>query len=117
MGKISNHQTSFNDASWGGSTCAYVQGIKTNLSNKNFDISIDRAMEFARKSQRATGASTKSKTETSAGDAMEIDKHELMKDRLCSDVSDKEYDGADEGDDWCFRWVIILLHSSAPSLT
>ena len=56
-------------------------------------------MAFARKSRHATGASTKSKTEISTGDAMEIDKRELMKDRLCSDVSDEEYDGADEGDD------------------
>ena len=58
-------------------------------------------MAFARKSRRATGASTESKTETSAGDAMEIDKRALMKDRPCSDVSDnsEEYDGADEGDD------------------
>ena len=108
-GKISNHQTGFNDASWGGSTRAYVRGINANLSNKNFDKIIDRAMAFARKSQRATGASTETKTKTSAGDAIELDKRALisraqmmrntmvqMRRRIDSDIS-------------------VSIHSSAPA--
>lgn len=93
-GKISNRQTGFNDASWGKSTRAYIRGIDTNLSSKNFDIIIRRAMTFARKSRRA-----EDKTETSAGasDAMELDKRAQLKDRPCSD--DEEYDGADEDED------------------
>lgn len=95
-GKASNRQTGFNDASWGRLTRAYVQGIDLNLSSKNFDIIIRRAMEFARKSRRA-----EDKTETSAasGDAqaIELDKRAQLKDRPCSD--DEEYDGADEDED------------------
>ena len=45
-----------------GATRAYVRGIDTNLSNKYFDIIIDRAKGFARKSRRAAGASTENKT-------------------------------------------------------
>jgi hypothetical protein len=89
-GKTSNRQTGFNDASWGKSTRAYVRGIDLNLSDKNFDIIIHRAMEFARKSRRA-----EDKTETSAA-TIELDKRALLKDKPCSD--DEEYDGADEDD-------------------
>ena len=81
----------------GGSTRAYVRGIDANLFNKNFDKIIDRAMAFARKSRRATGVSTETKTETSAGDTIELDKRALIKDKPCSD--DEEYDGADEEED------------------
>jgi hypothetical protein len=63
-GKVSNRQTGFNDASWGRSTRAYVRGIDVNLSSKNFDIIIRRAMAFARKSRHAED---NLKTETSAG--------------------------------------------------
>ena len=96
MGKISNCQTGFNDATWGGSTHAYVRGINANLSNKNFNKIIDRAMAFARKSRHATGVNTETKTKTSAGDTIELDKRVLIKDKPCLD--DEEYDGADEED-------------------
>ena len=105
MGKISNHQTGFNDASWGKSTCAYVWGIDTNLSSKNFDIIIHRAMAFAKKSWHAED---KTETSTGLGYAIELDKHSQLKDRPCLD--DEEYDGADEDeDDWCrcLRWVMV----------
>ena len=93
-GKISNRQTGFNDASWGKSTRAYVRGIDTNLSSKNFDIIIRRAMAFAKKSRRAED---KTETSTGPGDAIELDKRSQLKDRPCSD--DEEYDGADEDED------------------
>jgi hypothetical protein len=97
-GKISNRQTGFNDASWGKSTRAYVRGIDVNLSSKSFDIIIRRAMEFARKSRRAS-AEDKTEITTQAGDAMpvELDKRAQLKDRPCSD--DEEYDGEDENED------------------
>ena len=95
-GKISNRQTGFNDASWGRSTRAYVRGIDTNLSSKNFDIIIRRSMAFARKSRRPEDTG---KTETSTGDAIELDKRAQLKDRPCSDASDEEYDGEDEDED------------------
>ena len=67
-GKSSNRQTGFNDASWGKSTRAYVQGIDLNLSSKSFDVIIRCAMDFARKSR-----SVVDKTETStSGDMMGI---------------------------------------------
>ena len=93
-GKSSNRQTGFNDASWGKSTRAYVRGIDLNLSSKSFDVIIRRAMDFARKSRSAVD-----KTETSASggntaQALEVDKHMLLKDRPCSDEED--YFGADE---------------------
>ena len=98
-GKISNCQTGFNDASWGGSTCAYVRGIDTNLSNKYFDIIIDRAKGFARKSRRAAGASTKNKTAESSAATKGLDKCSQLKDRPClPDDEEIEYDGADEED-------------------
>jgi hypothetical protein len=92
-GKDSNRQTGFNDASWGKSTRAYVRGIDRNLSSKNFDKIISRAMEFARKSRRPED---KTETSTAGGgaQAMELDKRAQLKDRPCSD--DEEYDGADE---------------------
>ena len=98
-GKISNCQTSFNDASWGGSTRAYVQGIDTNLSNKYFDIIIDHAKGFARKSRHAAGASTENKTAESSAATKGLDKRSQLKDRPCSpDDEEIEYDGADEED-------------------
>jgi hypothetical protein len=93
-GKISNRQTGFNDASWGRSTRAYVRGIDVNLSSKNFDIIIHRAMAFARKSRRAED---KTETSTGRGDTIEFDKRAQLKDRPCSDDDEElEYDGADE---------------------
>ena len=79
-GKISNRQTGFNDASWGRSTRAYVQGIKQNLSSKNFDIIIQRAIKLARKSRRV-----EDKTETSVNSAIELDKRAQLKDKPLSD--------------------------------
>jgi hypothetical protein len=79
-GKISNRQTGFNDASWGRSTRAYVQGIKRNLSSKNFDIIIQRAIKLARKSRRV-----EDKTETSVNSAIELDKRAQLKDKPLSD--------------------------------
>jgi hypothetical protein len=94
-GKISNRQTGFNDASWGGSTRAYVRGIDTNLSSKSFDLIIQRAKAFAKKSRRAIDStSSEDKTKKTATDAVqEHDKRAQLKDRPCSD---DEYDGADE---------------------
>lgn len=86
-GKVSNRQTGFNDASWGDSTRAYVRGINTNLSSKNFDKIINRAMAFARKSRRAED---NLKTETTTGDAIEFDKRAQLKDRPCSDDEEPE---------------------------
>ena len=91
-GKISNRQTGFNDASWGRSTRAYVQGINRNLSGKSFDLIIHRAMAFARKSRRV-----EDKTETFTSSTMEIDKRAQLKDRPCSD-DDEEYYGENEDD-------------------
>jgi hypothetical protein len=93
-GKISNRQTGFNDASWGKSTRAYVQGINRNLSSKNFDVIIHRAMAFARKSRRV-----EDKTETSTSNTMELDKRAQLKDRPCSDDEELEYDGENEDGD------------------
>jgi hypothetical protein len=91
-GKVSNRQTGFNDASWGKSTRAYVRGIDSNLSSKNFDIITQRAMAFARKSRRAEDTVKSGETSTASG-AIELDKREQLKDRPCSD---EEYDAADE---------------------
>jgi hypothetical protein len=96
-GKISNRQTGFNDASWGKSTRAYVQGINRNLSDKSFDLIIHRAMGFARKSRRA---SVDDKAETSITNTMELDKRVQLKDRPCSDDDEElEYDGENEDED------------------
>ena len=98
-GKISNRQTGFNDASWGKSTRAYVQGINRNLSDKSFDLIIHREMGFARKSRRATG-SVDDKAETSITNTMELDKRVQLKDRPCSDDDEElEYDGENEDED------------------
>jgi hypothetical protein len=86
-GKISNRQTGFNDASWGRSTRAYVQGIKQNLSSKNFDLIIQRAMAFARKSRHV-------EDKTEASNTIDLDKRAQLKDRPCSD--DEEYDAEDD---------------------
>jgi hypothetical protein len=91
-GKISNRQTGFNDASWGRSTRAYVRSIDTNLSSKNFDLIIHRAMAFARKSRRAEDK-TETQASATSGDTLELDKRAQLRDRPCSD---EEYDGADE---------------------
>ena len=93
-GKISNRQTGFNDASWGRSTQFYVQGINKNLSNKNFDLIIQRAMAFARKSRRIED---RTETRASTSNPVELDKRVQLKDRPCSD--DEEYDGEDEDED------------------
>jgi hypothetical protein len=92
-GKISNRQTGFNDASWGKSTRAYVQGINRNLTSKNFDIIIRRAMAFARKSRRA-----EDKTETSTSNTLELDIRIQLKDKPCSDDDSEEYDGENEAE-------------------
>ena len=93
-GKISNRQTGFNDASWGRSTQFYVQGINKNLSNKNFDLIIQRAMVFARKSRRIED---RTETRASTSNPVELDKRVQLKDQPCSD--DEEYDGEDEDED------------------
>ena len=93
-GKSSNRQTGFNDASWGKSTRAYVRGIDLNLSSKSFDVIIRRAMDFARKSRSAVDKTETSASGGNAAQALEVDKHMLLKDRPCSDEED--YFGADE---------------------
>ena len=55
-------------------------------------------MAFARKSRCVVGTSSESRTATSAGNAIELDKRAQLKDRPCSpDDEELEYDGADEG--------------------
>ena len=92
-GKVSNRQTGFNDASWGNSTRAYVQGIDSNLSSKSFNKIIQDAKAFARKSRRVEDK-TEVSAATGSSDAIRLDKRAQLKDRPCSD--DEEYDGADE---------------------
>lgn len=93
MDKVSNHQTGFNNSSWGTSTCAYVWSINTSLSSENFNKVIHHAEAFARKSKHAED---KTEASTSTHDPIELDKRAQLKDRPCLD--DEEY-AADE-DDW-----------------
>ena len=105
----------------GGSTHAYVWGINTNLSNKYFNIIIDCAKGFARKSWCAAGASTKNKTAESSAATKGLDKCSQLKDRPClPDDEEIEYDGADEEDseeDWRRTAVSNYNVSSALALT
>lgn len=91
-GKISNRQSGFNDVSWGKSTRAYVQGIKRNLSSKNFDVIIHNATKFAKKSRRF-----EDKTETSIDSAIEHDMRAQLKDKPLSD--EEKCDDSDKNED------------------
>src|ERR1700728_3864094 len=83
MGKVSNRQTGFNDATWGKSTRSYVIGIN-NLSDDMFELIICHAKEFVKMSHQ-----THSKGEfdqMATGGAAKVEEHDKcsqLKDRPC----------------------------------
>ncbi|KAG1860196.1 hypothetical protein DFJ58DRAFT_726209 [Suillus subalutaceus] len=51
--KVSNHQTGFNDITWGSSTRSYVKSIVKSFQDEKFQAVITSAKEFSKKSHRS----------------------------------------------------------------
>jgi hypothetical protein len=94
MGKVSNQQTGFNNATWGKSTCLYVNGINQNLADNMFELIICQAKGFAKTSRHTQDKSNQmAKVDTIRS---EPDKCTQLKDRPCTDSEDGQSDGEDE---------------------
>ena len=87
-GKVSNRQTGFNDAAWGKSTRAYVEGINQELGVDMLKLIIHRATRACAKTNR-----TEDRTANRDTTKGKPDKRTQLKDRPCSE---SEEDSEDE---------------------
>jgi hypothetical protein len=94
-GKISTHQTGFNNVTWGDSTCTYTKLITKAFNKKQDKLTdiITRAKEFFRKSHHTDGANTMPDSDADE-EEKDLDDHALLVD-ISSSKSGSEGDASE----------------------